>query len=468
MSGTTQSVHGQWSNRFAFFLAATGAAVGLGNIWKFPYIMGEHGGGAFMLVYLLCIFLIGAPVLIAEVMIGRRGRQSPGLSAKALAIESNASSHWQILGWMGLVAGFLILTFYAVIAGWGLAYVFKAGSGSFTGASAEQISDMFGSFVSDPLTLIFWSAFIIVSTCIVVGRGVKKGLDVAVRYSMPGLFLLIIILAVYAATTGALAEALEFMFKPDFSRLTFTGVLVALGHAFFSLSLASGAMIIYGAYLPKNVSIVQSSIWIVITDTIVGLVAGIAIYPIVFGYGLEPDSGPNLMFIALPLAFGSMPFGALFGVLFFVMVVFAAFTSTIAMIESTVAWLVESKGFKRWQAATLSGFLIWLLSLLTVFSFTGASWAQHQINFLGKDVNNFFEMVDHLTSGILLPVGGLITAVFVGWVMKVQASKDELACRPLTYTIWYLSLRWFAPVAITSIFLHLLGVFEMLQRVFSI
>ncbi|MFN6972209.1 MAG: sodium-dependent transporter, partial [Rheinheimera sp.] len=411
-----QSVHGQWSSRFTFIIAATGAAVGLGNIWKFPYIMGQNGGGAFVLVYLLAILLIGIPVLMSEVLMGKRGRQSPGLTARTLVLEANAHRFWQITGWIGLVAGFLILSFYSVIAGWAFAYVGKAVQNDFSGKTAAELGQMFGEFSADSNSLLLWSTVVIVLTCLVVARGLKQGLERSLKLMMPALYVLLVLMAVYAGFTGEFLKALNYMFYPDFSKLTVNGVLIALGHAFFTLSLASGVMMIYGAYLPNNVSIVKNSIWIALADTSVALIAGMVIYPIVFSQGLDAGQGPGLIFVTLPIAFGGMPGGALIGTLFFIMLVFAAFTSTIAMIESVVAWLVESRGFTRIKAAVLAGVVLWLMSLLTVFSFSKASWTQWQFNFLGKEVNNLFEILDHLAADILLPLGGLLIAIFTGWV----------------------------------------------------
>ena len=461
MSVPHQSVHGQWSSRFMFIIAATGAAVGLGNIWKFPYIMGQNGGGAFVLLYLLCILLIGIPVLMAEVMIGRRGRQSPGWSVRTLAYEAHAHKNWQIAGWMGLVGGFLILTFYSVIAGWAFAYVGKSMQGAFVEQDAKAIGTMFGAFTTDFSSLLLWTTVVIVLTCAVVAKGVQHGLEKAVRVLMPALYVLLIGLAIYASITGDFWQALNFMFYPDFSKITMSGVLIALGHAFFTLSLASGVMITYGAYMPSKVSIARTSLWIALADTSVALIAGMVIYPIVFAQGLDAGQGPGLIFVTLPIAFGSMPGGVIVGTLFFVMLVFAAFTSTIAMIESVVAWLVESKGMQRLQACILSGAILWLMSLMTVASFAGSDWAQWQFNFLGKEVHNLFEILDHLTSDIMLPLGGLTIAIFAGWIMRQQVTAEELNTSPLTYTIWRFSIRWFTPIAILLVFLNLTGILSL-------
>lgn len=457
MSSSRLSMHGQWSSRFSFVAAAAGAAVGLGNIWKFPYIMGENGGGAFVLVYLACILLLGLPILMAEMLIGRRGRMSPGLSARYLAIESDVSPIWQIAGWIGLVAGFLILSFYAVIAGWAFAYVPLSFSGAFDGQNANHIGQLFAEFTSDPVRLFFWSSLVIVATCIVVMLGVKKGLEQAARILMPGLFILLIGLAIYAGITGEFKTALQFVFYPDFSKLTMNSVLIALGHAFFTLSLASGVMMTYGAYMAQKESIVKTAIWIAIADTMVAMIAAMVIYPIVFSHELVAGQGPGLIFVTLPVAFGSMSGGAIIGTLFFLMLVFAAFTSTIAMIESVVAWQMEARRISRGRACAEAGLVLWVLSTLTVASFAGFDWAKMDVNLLGKDIHNWFELLDHLTSNIMLPIGGLIVAVFVGWMLKREVSEQELNSNPLTYTIWRFCIRWITPVAVCAVFLNLLG-----------
>ncbi len=455
---TATAAHPQWSSRLMFIIAATGAAVGLGNIWKFPYIMGQNGGGAFMLLYLFCILLIGIPVLMAEVMIGRRGRQSPGLSVRALAMEAKVSLWWQLAGWMGLVGGFLILSFYSVIAGWAFAYVGKAATGDFSGQPAAEIGAQFGQFSTDFYSLLGWSTLVIVLTCLVVARGVRQGLEQAIRWMMPALYLLLVGLAVYAGFTGDFGQALRFMFAPDFSKLTMSGVLIALGHAFFTLSLASGVMITYGAYMPAKVSIGRTCLWIALADTSVALIAAMVIYPLVFAHGLDAGQGPGLIFVTLPVAFGQMTGGVVIGTLFFLMLVCAAFTSTIAMIESVVAWLVQSKGMTRLQACCWSGLVLWLLSLLTVFSFSGASVAQVHFHFVGKEVHNLFEVLDHLTSDIMLPLGGLAVALFAGWKLPRHISRDELNASAVAYSIWLFCIRWLTPVAIIAVFLNLTGV----------
>ena len=273
MADTNQSIHSEWSSRFAFILAATGSAVGLGNIWKFPYITGENGGGAFVIIYLICVAAIGIPIMIAETMMGRRGRQSPINTLKVLTKEAGANTNWHYLGWLGVIAGFFILSYYSVIAGWSMAYVVKAFTGSFSGQSALEINNLFADLQASPGVQIFWHTVFMVATMAVVARGVQGGLEKAVRFLMPGLFILLMLLVAYAMTTGAYLQGLEFMFKPDFSEITGASVLTAMGHAFFTLSLGMGAIMVYGSYLPKGISIAKTTILIAGADTLVALLA---------------------------------------------------------------------------------------------------------------------------------------------------------------------------------------------------
>ncbi|RUO79352.1 sodium-dependent transporter [Pseudidiomarina taiwanensis] len=456
MLGT--EISSRWSSRLTFILASTAAAVGLGNIWKFPYITGENGGGAFVLVYLLCIALIGIPVMIAEIIIGRRARHTPGEAAKAVALESGRSSAWQITGWLGMITGFLVLSFYAVIAGWALAYVGEASSGAFIGASITDIEAIFSTLTASAERLTFWHALIILSVILVVGNGVKDGLERTVRFMLPAMLVLLVIIAVYAAIEGDFAATVSFLFAPNFSALTANGVVLALGHAFFSLGLASGIVIMYGAYLPKDTSVVQTTLWIAAADTLVSLLAGFAIFPIVFGSGLEAGAGPGLIFKTLPVAFSQMPGGLLLGSLFFIMLVLAAFTSAVAMIESAVAFVEERFNLGRWAATISAAAVLWLLGQVTIYSFAGASWTQIDWTILGRQLSSWFDVIDYLTGTILLPIGGLILAVFAGWVMRKPFSADEIRTENWAFQLWYFCVKWLAPVAITLIFLQLLGV----------
>jgi neurotransmitter:Na+ symporter, NSS family len=462
MAERRESIHGQWSGRWAFILAATGSAVGLGNIWKFPYITGENGGGAFVLVYLLCIAIIGIPIMIAEIMLGRRGRRSPINTMRHLAFEERASNYWKYLGWMGVVAGFLILSYYSVIAGWALAYIFRTADGTFTGATADGVGSIFTELVSDPERLLAWHTIFMGLTLIVVARGVRSGLEKAVRYMMPALFVILLVMVGYAMDTDAFARGLSFLFTPDFSKLHWSSVLVALGHAFFTLSLGMGAIMVYGSYLPKKTSIVKTSIIIAGMDTLVALLAGMAIFPIVFANGLEPGSGPGLIFQTLPIAFGHMPGGAFFGTLFFILLAFAAWSSAISLIEPAVAWLVENHGFSRVSATVWSGLGSWLLGLCSIFSFN--IWSDvTPLSFITKfEHKTIFDLLDGLTANIMLPLGGLLIAIFAAWQMRRSTCQDELELRDgILFKSWYFLIRFISPVAVVIVFLNAIGLINL-------
>ncbi len=443
-----KSIHGLWRSRWLFILAATGSAVGLGNIWKFPYITGENGGGAFVLVYLACICLIGIPVMIAEVTLGRLGRQSPINTMHALTKDQNANRLWGGIGWMGAVAGFLILSFYSVIAGWSLAYIFRMAGGAFDGATAESVGSIFGDMLSSPETLLAWHTIFMVITIGIVARGVNKGLERSISIMMPMLFLILVVLLGYSMSTDGFGAGLEFLFSFDFSKLTGESIIVALGHAFFTLSLGMGAIMAYGAYMPKKSSIGKTVLTVAFLDTLIAIVAGLVIFPIVFSNGLEAGAGPGLLFQTLPLAFSQMPGGTLFGTMFFILVAFAALSSAISLGEPVVAWAVESKGMSRVAAATWIGIIIWILGIGTLLSFN--LWAEYKL--FGKTL---FDILDFLTANIMLPLGGLLIAVFVGWAMRQADVKEEVKMEsPLMYTIWRFVLKFIAPVAVAIVLVN--------------
>lgn len=446
-------IHAQWSSRMAFILAASGSAIGLGNIWKFPYLTGENGGGAFVLVYLLCVAWLGIPIMIAETMLGRRGRQSPINTMRTLADEAKASGVWPYVGWLGVAAGFLILSYYSVIAGWAMVYIIKMSSGIFIHIDAEAAGRIFDQLKGQPEIQFIWHTLFMVATMSIVSLGVSAGLEQGTRYLMPVLFAMLILLVLYAMSTDGFGQAMAFMFKPDFSRLSGESVLTAMGQAFFSLGLGMGAIMVYGSYLPSHVSIGRASLFVAGADTLVALLAGMAIFPIVFSNDLEPSMGAGLIFQTLPVAFGQMPAGSLFGVLFFVLIFFAAITSSIALVEPAVAWLSENRGWTRQAASFWSGFGCWLLGLGTVYSFN--DWAGY--TWFGK---NFFELVDFVTSDLMLPLGGLMIALFAGWVMKGEVSEAELEMGPgRGYRNWRFLIRYVAPLGVGTIFLKAVGVF---------
>ena len=445
------SRHGMWSSRWLFVLAAAGSAVGLGNIWRFPYITGENGGGAFVLVYLACIAAIGVPIMIAEVLLGRAGRQSPINTMSSLAQRSGASPAWSAVGWLGVLTGFLILSYYTVIAGWAVHYVFQMGSGIFTGADGATASAAFDAFLGNPwLVAGFHTAFMAVTVFIVAG-GVSAGLERAVRWFMPLLFVLLFVLLGYAMMSGGFGLGLRFMFSMNWAALTVDGVLEALGHAFFTLSVGMGAIMAYGAYVPRQASLGSTVVTIAALDTLVALVAGLAIFPIVFANGLEAGQGPGLMFVTVPLAFGQMPLGAVFGVAFFVLVTFAAITSAISLTEPGLAFAVERYNLKRPRAALALGLVCWLLGLGTVFSFN--VWADAHI----VSGMTFFDLMDFLTQKIMLPLGGLLIALFAGWVLPQTVVGEQLRLREgAPKLLWTVLIKVTAPLGVLAIFLYAL------------
>jgi NSS family neurotransmitter:Na+ symporter len=435
-------------------LATAGSAIGLGNIWKLPYMIGVNGGSAFVLVFMLCILLVGIPLMMTEILLGRRAQKNPLDGMHALAVEANKSTLWQYLGGMGMLTGLLILGFYSVIGGWVLAYIWQATSGSFMQISAPQASANFDALLASPLTLIFWHTVFMLMTMGVVARGVNSGLEKANNILIPALFAILLILLGYSMSVGDMHAAFQFMFKPDFSKITPVAALSALGHAFFSLSLGMGAVMVYGSYLQRNVSIARTTIYIALADTMLGLLVGLAIYALVFANHLAPNAGPGLIFQTLPIAFGHMPAGNIIGMLFFTLVAFAAWTSSISLVEPAIAWIVENTKIKRHTAAGLLGLAVWLLGVAVALSFN--EWKDVKIIF-GL---NIFETLDKLTSTILLPLGGLLMAIFAGYFMKKVHVQEELDLQVKAFKLWRIANNFIAPIAITAIFLYLFGLIK--------
>lgn len=446
MASTSVSIHGMWSSRLMFILAATGSAVGVGNIWMFPYMVGVNGGSAFVVAYLICIAVIGVPVMMAEVLVGREGRQSPINNLISLSERSRLSPHWRVLGWMGALTGILILSFYGVISGWAMSYVVSTLSGDMNGVDASQVTGMFESFTGNVTQVMVWQGAFMIATIFIVARGVGDGLEMAVKYLMPALFILIIALLAYAATTDHFAEGFRFLFQFNAADLTSESILAAMGMAFFTLSLGMGTMIAYGAYMPPDANILSTVGLIAALDTLVALMMGMVIFPLVFANGLEVSAGPALMFITLPLAFGHMDGGQLFGGIFFLLVTFAALTSSISMIEPAVAWVVERFEFTRAVAAIVVGGIAWLIGLGSAFS--SNIWSDLKI--LGD--RSFFDSVVFLTSNILLPLGGLIFAIFAGWLLNREIISGQLEMSGPSLKVWSFLIRYIAPMAIFVVF----------------
>ena len=411
----------QWLGRWGFMLAATGSAVGLGNIWKFPYITGEFGGGAFVLVYLACIFAVGVPVMMTEIAFGRRGQGSPVDAIRRVVNESGRSSVWSLIGWMAMLCGFMVLSFYVVVAGWSFSYLWKMLTGGLSGSSVNDMAAVFGANNANPLNLGFWSTLVTLLTMLIVGKGVQKGIERSVSWMMPGLVIMLVILIGFGLFSGGFGAAVNFLFSFNAGSLSSEGLLAALGHAFFTLSLASGAILTYGSYLPK---------------------------------GMDPGEGPGLIFMSLPLAFQAMPLGTLFGILFFLMLSMAALTSAISMVEATVSWLCDNKGISRPAAAWGTGIVLWLISTLAMLSFNlGADWT-----LAGK---TFFDWLDYLTSRWMMPLGGLGMVVLAGFILKSDTFREELGLAPLPYALWLTMVRYVSPLGIVVIFVDALGVYQV-------
>lgn len=448
-----RNIHGTWGSRWVFILAATGSAVGLGNIWKFPYITGENGGGAFVLIYLICICLIGVPVMMAEVMIGRRGRHSPVNTMRHLALEAGASKVWIGLGLCGVIAGLMILSFYSVIAGWALNYIFATADGTFNNAAGQTVVSYFATLQANPNEMIKWHSIFMFMTMAVVMGGVTKGLGNAVKILMPILFVLLLVLLGYSITEGNFSAGFAYLFDFKFDNLTVPGVMEALGHAFFTLSLGMGAIMAYGAYMPSDAPIGRTVILVAFLDTLIALIAGLTIFPIVFAHeSIEPGSGPGLLFQTLPVAFGNMPGGVFFGTTFFILVALAAWSSAISLIEPGVAWLVENKNFNRVTANLLLGGIAFVLGLGTVYSFN--YWSGDDYKFLGL---NFFEWVDTLTAQFMLPLGGMLIAIFAGWIMHKSHVRKELSHESADmFELWHVCVRFLSPILVAAVFLYTL------------
>lgn len=447
---------GRWSNRWTFMLATAGSAIGLGNIWKLPYMIGVNGGSAFVLIFIASIIFLAIPLMMTEIMLGRRGQKNPLDAMKTLAKEAGISQAWGWVGGMGMLSGVLILSFYSVVGGWVLSYITSALQGVFANITAEQAANNFNHLLAKPWTLLMWHSIFLLMTMMVVARGVSDGLEKANNILIPLLFAILLILLGYSMSVGDMGSAFKFMFSPDFSKVTPLAILSALGHAFFTLSLGMGAVMVYGSYLGKHESIGQTTLFIAVLDTALGLLTGLAIYALVFANKLEPNAGPGLIFQTLPIALGSMPAGNLFATLFFVLVGFAAWTSSISLVEPAVAWVVENTKIKRKMASAILGLTIWLIGVSVVLSFN-----------IWKDVNllfglGIFDSLDKLTSTVMLPLGGLLMAIFAGYFMKKKHLNEELQLKGWHFSFWRIANTTIAPVAVVIVFLNLLGIFEKL------
>lgn len=443
----------RWSSSIAYVFAAIAAAVGLGNIWRFPYLAGEHGGGAFVLMYLGFVVLLGIPLLASEAVLGRIGRQNPAASFRDIAVRVNRSPKWKWVGSLAVLTSFLIMSYYMVVSSWIVDYFLQAVSGRFHHFTEAESQAGFAALLGNPWHMLGYNTLLCVLSVTVILMGVKKGLERLVMFAFPTMFVLIFILLGYAMTTGFFYEAASFMFLPDFSAIDTQVVLMALGQAFFSLNIALGITLTFSAYIPSKTSIVRSVTMVAFADTFVAVVAGLIIFPIVFANGMSPDQGPSLAFKTLPLAFSGLPFSSFFASLFFLMLLFAAFTSVISLLEVSVAWMIETLKIGRVKSTILIGIATWILGLGTIISFSNPE----QFQVMGT---TFFAALDFITGSVMLPLGGLLMAIFVGWRLPKHFISDELNWNKKGPWIffWSLANRFIAPIAIVLIFLTALKI----------
>ena len=449
MSSSSSVTQEQWSSRYGFLLASVGFAVGLGNIWRFPYVTGQNGGSAFLFIYLAAALIIGLPLLITELSIGRRGKSSAPGSIVNVAEASGASRSWGLVGSLGVFCAFIILSYYSVMSGWTLDYFFRAASGSLEGITANESMKMFSALNNNPWKLLFWNTIIYLLVIFVVRQGVQAGIERAVKVLMPALFVILIVMMIYSAIAGDLIAATRFLLEPDFSKVTSSMIMQAVGQAFFSIGIGWGTLIVFGSYLPDDVSIPRSAVILIFADTFVALLAGFAIFPLVFGYGLTPTSGAGLAFETLPLAFGQMPGGAFFGALFFLLLITASLSSCIGIAESVVSWGSDKWNIRRQKGILLTASMAWFLGIFSILSF--GRWSDfYPLEFIplfaGKTI---FYSLDFLAANILLLIGSMLVAIFFGWFTTKKIKEIEIGIEsPKWFDFWHFMIRFIVPLVL--------------------
>lgn len=443
---SSDSGRDQWGSKIGFIMAAAGSAVGLGNLWKFPYVAGKNGGGAFVMVYFVMLFLVGFTLMLAELVLGRNTKLN------AIGAYRKISKKWAWVGGLGIATGFMILSYYSVIGGWVIKYLITAITGGLNVNDAVVLGGMFDTVVSSTGSAIFFHAVFMVATLAIVLGGVGGGIEKASKVMMPALFIIIILLAIRGCTLPGAIEGIKYLLVPDFSMLSMSVVLNALGQVFFSLSLGMGCMITYGSYLPDSENIPQSATIIPLLDTGVALLAGLATLPAVFAFGFEPAAGPGLMFVTLPAVFASMPMGMLFSTLFFILVLFAALSSSISLLEVCVSYAVDEYGLNRKAATWLLGIATFAVGVPSALSFGVLSDVKILFGM------NYFDLFDFMTSNVMLPLGGLLLCIFVGWVWGTDKAVDEATNGGILSfglaPFWSFLVKFVGPVAITIVFIN--------------
>jgi neurotransmitter:Na+ symporter, NSS family len=454
MSNSDFTPRDSFGSKFGIIAAAAGSAVGLGNIWKFPYVAGQNGGGAFLVVYLIFIIAIGLPVMLSEFSIGRRAQRNAIGSFKKLA----PGTPWYLVGVMGVAAAFLILSFYSAVAGWTLEYISKSLTNAFAGRDEAELNLMFSSFISGSWRPLFWQLVFMFLTAWIVAAGVKKGIEKYTKVLMPLLVVMIIVLCIRSVTLPGAGEGLAFLFKPDFSKLTADAVLSALGQAFFSLSLGMGTLITYGSYVSRQDNLTGTVVQVSAADTVIAIMAGVAIFPAVFAFGIDPGEGPGLVFITLPNIFQQMPGGYFFAIIFFVLLAVAALTSSISVLEVVVAYFVEELKLTRRKATVFAALMISVLGVFCTLSFGMMS----EVHIFGMI---FFDIMDFTASNLLLPLGGFFIVMFVGWYLGSGPARREISnegnLKAVYFPVFIFLVRFVAPVAITIVFIYGLGLLRV-------
>lgn len=439
-----------FGSKFGIIAATAGSAVGLGNIWRYPYVVGENGGAAFILIYLCIIIGIGIPVMLSELAIGRRAQLNVYGSFRKLA----PNRPWYLIGLMGVVAAFMILAFYTVVAGWTLEYLYQSFIGGFHNKTAEELGNMFNGFIGSSARPLVWFFVFMGLTAFIVAAGVKNGIEKSTKIMMPLLFVLLLVLIIRSITLPDAGKGISFIFKPDFSKITAETFLIALGQAFFSLSIGMGTLVTYGSYIQKGDNLASTALSVVVTDTLVAVLAGIAIFPAVFSFGIPTGSGPGLAFITLPNIFEQMPGGTIFSVMFFLLLGVAALTSTISVLEVIVAFFVEELKMKRGAATWLATLSVSVLGVFCVLS--TSTMADYKI--FGKTV---FELMEYSTANVLLPLGGLLIVIFVAWFFGRDKAKEELSnngtLKARYIPLFLFIIKFVAPFAIAFVFLQGIG-----------
>lgn len=444
-----------WSSKIGFILAAIGSSIGLGNIWKFPYLAGANGGGAFVLVYLICILIVGLPIMIAEIVIGRHTEKDPVGAFKIIG----AGSRWEFVGYLGVLSGFCIMTFYSVVGGWTLGYIVKSASGAISSIRDMSTAEaVFESFVSSPAEAIGYHFLFISATMFIVIRGIKNGIEKWNKVLLPLLFVILLVLIVKGLSMDGALDGLSFYLNPDFSKIEFKTVIEAMGQCFFSLSLGMGAMITYGSYLSRNEKVLGSSLQIVAFDTLAALLSGLAIFPALFAVGMTPEKGPGLTFNILPVVFSRMSYGTVFATLFFILLFIAALTSAISLVEVVVAYVTDEKGWSRRKAVLIFGTAIFILGIPAALSFGVLA------DFRPFFGNTYFDFMDKLTTFYMLPIGGMFIALCLGWKYGLDRTMHELDIdtrNVLLERAWAVTIKYVSPLVLAVILIYF-GVYRLM------